>query len=188
LWQPFFRPGYAGAQSNHWGAKSLGCQPLPQRARRYQGWKDVKFYDVVVDAWGILQEGKMKIGKMVFVGMFAIGLGSSGACAQTATFTAVVAQVNTDAGTITLAQTLSDGSFTATTDYLASPVLLNQTTVGTTVQATAQWVSGYPAVIGLNGVFAMPQVAPVAPASSTPASTSPAISDPARLTPLGILQ
>ncbi len=138
----------------------------------------------------------MKIGKMVFTAMFAIGLGSSGACAQTATFTAVVAQVNTAAGTISLTQTKPtkptavDDSPTLTADYLASPVLLLKATVGAVVQVTVQSINGNPAVIGLNGVFAMPQVAPVATASSAAALTSslasnPAISNPARLTPLG---
>ena len=137
----------------------------------------------------------MKIGKLVFATMFAIGLGSSCAYAQTApssalttsattTLTAVVAQVNRAAGTISLTQTLPakpkavHDSPTATADYLANPVLLNNATVGATVQATVQWVNGVPAVTGLNGVSAMPQVAPTATASSTTAN-------PARLTPSG---
>ena len=154
----------------------------------------------------------MKIGKMVFAAMFAIGLGSSCAYAQTApaavqllpssaqtttattaAFTAVVARVNVAAGTISLTQTLPKptaihDSPTATADYLVSPVLLNQTTVGAVVQATVQWINGSPAVIALNGVFAMPQVAPAATASSTPTltrSSNPAVSNPARLTPSG---
>jgi hypothetical protein len=151
----------------------------------------------------------MKIGKKVFAAIFAVELGSSCAYAQTAptaaqslpssaqtttattaTFTAVVAQVNAAAGTISLTQTLPakpkavHDSPTATADYLASPVLLNKTTVGAIVQATVQWVNGTPAVIALNGVFAMPQVAPAATASSTP--TNPAVSNPARLTPSGL--
>src|SRR5215470_15709363 len=156
----------------------------------------------------MLQEVTMKIGKKVFAAMFAIGLGSSCAYAQTApssaqtttattaTFTAVVAKVDKAAGTISLTQTLSakpaavHDSPTATADYLASPVLLNKATVGATVQATVQWVNGCPAVIALNGVVAMPQVAPAAAASSTTTLTpslasNPAISNPARLTPSG---
>src|SRR5215471_11416056 len=161
----------------------------------------------------MLQEVTMKISKKVFAAMFAIGLGSSCAYAQTAptaaqslpssaqtttattaTFTAVVAQVNPAAGTISLTQTLPakptaiHDSPTATADYLASPVLLNQTTVGAVVQATVQWINGSRAVIALNGVFAMPQVAPAATASSTRTPTSssnPAVSNPARLTPSG---
>src|SRR5215468_4825728 len=86
---------------------------------------------------------------------FAIGLGSSCAYAQTApttaqslpssaqttiattaTFTAVVAQVNAAAGTISLTQTepakpkAVHDSPTATADYLASPMLLNNAKVG----------------------------------------------------------
>jgi len=151
----------------------------------------------------------MKIGKMVFAPMFAIGLGSSCAYAQTAstsaqtttattaTFTAVVAQVDKAAGTISLTQTLPakpaaiHDSPTATADYLASPVLINKATVGATVQATVQWVNGRPAVVALNGVVAMPQVAPAATASSTTTLTpslasNPAVSNPARLTPSGV--
>lgn len=150
----------------------------------------------------------MKIGKKVFAAMFAIGLGSSCAYAQTAstsqtttatiaTFTAVVAQVNTAAGTISLTQTLPakptavHDSPTATADYLVSPVLLNKATVGAIVQATVQRINGSPAVVALNGVFAMPQVVPAATASSTPTLTSaeisnPAVSNPARLTPSGV--
>jgi len=149
----------------------------------------------------MLQEVTMKIGKKVFAAMFAIGLGNSCTYAQTvtattATFTAVVAQVNAAAGTISLTQTLAakptavHDSPTATADYLASPVLLNKTTVGATVQATVQWVNGRPAVVALNGVVAMPQVAPAATASSTATLTpslasNPAVSNPARLTPSG---
>jgi|SRR5215470_7853724 len=157
----------------------------------------------------MLQEVTMKISKKVFAAMFAIGLGSSCAYAQTAptaaqslpssaqtttattaTFTAVVAQVNPAAGTISLTQTLPakpkavDDSPTATTDYLASPVLFNNAKVGAIVQATVQWVNGVPAVTSLNGVFAMPQVVPAATASSTP--TNPAVLNPARLTPSGV--
>ena len=143
----------------------------------------------------------MKIGKLVFATMFAIGLGSSCAYAQiaassaqtttatTATFTAVVAKVDNAAGTISLTQALSakpaalHDSPTATADYLASPVLLNNATVGAIVQATVQWINGVPAVVALNGVFAMPQIAPTATASST--TTNPAVLNPARLTPAG---
>jgi hypothetical protein len=150
----------------------------------------------------MLQEVTMKIGKLVFAAMFAIGLGSSCAYAQiaassaqtttatTATFTAVVANVDKAAGTISLTQTLPakptavHDSPTATADYLASPVLINHATVGAIVQATVQWVNGVPAVTGLNGVSAMPQVAPTATASSTTAN--PAVSNPARLTPSGV--
>src|SRR5262249_30179826 len=125
----------------------------------------------------MLQEVTMKIGKMLFTAMFAIGFGSSCAYAQTAstaaqslpssaqtttattaTFTAVVARVNKAAGAISLTQTLSapptavHDSPTATGDYLASPVLLNKATVGATVQATVQRINGKLAVIALNGV------------------------------------
>jgi len=150
----------------------------------------------------------MKIGKTVFAAMFAIALGSPCAYAQTAsssaltttattaTFTAVVAQVNTTAGTISLTQTLPtrpsalDDSPTMTADYLASPVLLNMAKVGATVQATVERVNGNPAVIALNGVVAMPQVAPTATTSSTSTLTpslasNPAVLNPARLTPAG---
>jgi len=156
----------------------------------------------------MLEEVTMKIGKKAFAAMFAIGLGSSCAYAQTApssaqtttattaTFTAVVAQVNKAAGTISLTQTLAakptalHDSPTATADYLASPMLLNKATVGATVQATVQRVNGRPAVVALNGVVAMPQVAPAATNSSTATLTpsmasNPAVSNPARLTPSG---
>ncbi len=163
----------------------------------------------------------MKIGKMV-AAVFAIGFGSSCAYAQTAstaaqllpssaqtttattaTFMAVVAQVNTAAGTISLTQTLpakptaasaaSTDSPTATADYQASPVLLNQATVGAIVQATVQRINGNPALITLRtgaGVFSATPV-PQATASSTPTQTSsvvsnPAVSNPARLTPAGV--
>ena len=154
----------------------------------------------------------MKIGKLVFATMFAIGLGSSCAYAQTApssalttsattTLTAVVAQVNRAAGTISLTQTLPvkstavHDSPTATADYLASPVLLNQAMVGVIVRATVQRVNGSLAVTTLqtpNGVFsAMPQVAPAATTSSNPTLTpsvasNPAVSNPARLPPSGV--
>src|SRR5499427_1966348 len=125
----------------------------------------------------MLQEVTMKIGKKVFAAMFAIGLGNSCTYAQTvtattATFTAVVAQVDKAAGTISLTQTLAakpaavHDSPTATADYLASPTLINHATVGATVQATVQWVNGVPAVTTLNGVSAMPQVTTTATASS----------------------
>jgi len=150
----------------------------------------------------------MKIGKMLFTAMFAIGFGSSCAYAQTAptaaqtttattaAFTAVVAKVDKAAGTISLTQTLAatptavHDSPTATADYLASPMLLNKATVGATVQATVQRVNGRPAVVALNGVVAMPQVAPAATAGSTATLTpslasNPAVSNPARLTPSG---
>src|SRR5215467_3895866 len=137
----------------------------------------------------------MKIGKMLFTAMFAIGFGSCCAYAQTAstaaqplpssaqtttattaTFTAVVAKVNRAAGTISLTQTLPvkptavGDSPTATADYLASQMLINQATVGATVQATVQQINGRLAVTTLktpSGVFsAMPQVAPAATTSS----------------------
>jgi len=157
----------------------------------------------------------MKIGKMLFTAMFAIGFGSPCAYAQTAstaarplpssaqtttattaTFTGVVAKVNTAAGTISLRQTLPakptavGDSPTATADYLASPVLLSKATVGAIVQATVQRINGQLAVIALNGVLAMPQVAPAATTSSTSMLTpslasNPAVSNPARLTPSG---
>jgi len=138
----------------------------------------------------------MKIGKKAFAAMFAIGLGSACAYAQTstattATFTAVAAKVDKAAGTISLAQTLPTkpaavhDSPTLTADYLASPVLLNKVTVGAVVQATVQWVNGSPAVVALNGVSAMPQVAPAATATNSLVS-NPAASNPQRLTPVGV--
>ncbi len=137
----------------------------------------------------------MKISKLAFAAMFAIGLGSSCASAQTSvTFTAVVANVDLVVGTISLTQTLPTkptavgDSPTATADYVASSVLLNQATVGATVQATVQLVNGTPALVGLNGVVAMPKVAPSPTNTSTltPSLTSnPKISNPARLTPAG---
>jgi hypothetical protein len=155
----------------------------------------------------MLQEVTMKIGEMLFTAMFAIGFGSSCAYAQTAstavqtttattaTFTGVVAGLDTAAGTISLSQTLPVGPTavgdapTATADYLASPVLLNQATVGAVVQATVQRINGKLAVIALNGMVAIPQVAP-APTSSTSALTpslasNPVVANPARLTPSG---
>jgi Cu/Ag efflux protein CusF len=163
----------------------------------------------------MLQEVTMKTGKMLFAAMFAIGFGNSCAYAQTpstaaqplpssaqtttattATFTAVVAKVDTAAGAISLTQTLSakptalHDSPTATADYLASPVLLNKATVGATVQATVQRVNGKLALVALNGVVAMPQVPPAASANSTSTLTTsqasnPAVSNPSRLTPSG---
>ena len=150
----------------------------------------------------------MKIGKLVFAAMFAIGLGSSCAYAQTAStsaqllpssaqtttattasFMAVVANVDKAAGTISLTQTLPakptaiHDSPTATADYLASPTLINHATVGAVVQATVQRINGVPAVTTLNGVSAMPQV--TATATASPTTTNPAVSNPARLTPSG---
>jgi len=155
----------------------------------------------------------MKIGKMLFTAMFAIGFGSSCAYAQTAstaaqpssaqtttattaTFTAVVAQANKAAGTISLTQTLPakptavGDAPTATADYLASPTLINHATVGAIVQATVQRINGKLAVIALDGVVSTPQVAPGAttnPASMlTPSlASNPLVSNPARLTPSG---
>jgi len=144
------------------------------------------------------EEVTMKIGKLVFTAMFAIGLGSSCASAQTvtattATFTAVVANVDLVAGTISLTQALPKptgigDSPTATADYLASSVLLNQATIGATVQATVQRINGMPALVALNGVVAMPKVAPSPTTTSnlTPSlASNPRISNPARLTPSG---
>ena len=132
----------------------------------------------------------MKTSKKVFAAMFAIGLGSSCAYAQTATlatttaatatFTAVVAQVDWAAGKISLTQILPakpsavQDSPTATADYLASATLLNSATVGATVSATVQLVNGNPTVIALQ--------APSATDSSTPTSS---VSNDARLTPSG---
>ena len=155
------------------------------------------------------EEATMKIAKMLFTAMFAIGFGSSCTYAQTAStaaqtttattamFTAAVAKVDKAAGTISLTQTLPakptavHDSPTATADYLATPVLLNQATVGATVQATVQRINGKLAVVALNGVVATPQVAPGATASSNPTLTpsvasNPAVSNPARLTPSGV--
>jgi len=163
----------------------------------------------------MLQEVTMKNGKMLFTAMFAIGLGSSCAYAQTAstaaqplpssaqtttattaTFTAVVAQADKAAGTISLTQTLPakptavGDSPTATADYLASPSLINHATVGAIVQATVQRINGKLAVVALDGVVSTPQVAPGAttnPASMlTPSlASNPLVSNPARLTPSG---
>jgi Copper binding periplasmic protein CusF len=122
----------------------------------------------------------MKISKRVFTAMLAIGLGSSCAYAQTttatigaigatATFTAVVANVDRAAGTISLTQTLSlkpaalGDSPTMTADYQASSVLLNKATVGATVQVTVGLINGFPAITALQA----PSVAPVATTSST---------------------
>jgi hypothetical protein len=157
----------------------------------------------------------MKIGNILFTAMFAILSGSSCAYAQTAStaaqplassdqsttattamFSAVVARVDMAAGTISLTQTLPakptaiHDSPTATADYLASPVLLNQATVGAIVQATVQRINGKPALVALNGVSAMPQVAPAATTGSTSTLTpslasNPLVSNPARLTPTG---
>ena len=142
----------------------------------------------------------MKIGKLVFATMFAIGLGSSCAYAQTApssalttsattTLTAVVAQVNRAAGTISLTQTLPakpkavHDSPTATADYLANPVLLNNATVGATVQATVQRIYGKPAVIALQTPNSVSTTSSTTTLTSSPVS---AVSNPAVLTPSGI--
>jgi hypothetical protein len=130
----------------------------------------------------------MKIGKLLFTAMFAIGFGSSCAYAQTATttatigaigatatFTAVVANVDITAGTISLRQTLPvkptavGDSPTMTANYRASSVLLNSATVGATVQATVGLSNGVPTITGLQAS----SLAPVATTSST-------------LTPVGI--
>src|SRR5215467_11170179 len=153
--------------------------------------------------FGMLLEATMKIGKMLFTAMFAIGFGSSCAYAQpastaaqplpssaqtttstTATFTAVVAQVNKAAGTISLTQTLAakptalHDSPTATADYQASPVLVNQTKVGAIVQATVQLTNGKSVVIALQtptGVFlTSPTLTP------DPLASNPLVSNPAR--------
>ncbi len=122
----------------------------------------------------------MKIGKILFTTMFAIGLGSFcayaqtttatiGAIGSTATFTAVVANVDRAAGTISLTQTLPvkptavGDSPAMTADYQASSVLLNKATVGATVQATVGLINGVPAITALQA----PSVAPVATTSST---------------------
>jgi Cu/Ag efflux protein CusF len=117
----------------------------------------------------------MKISKIAFVAVFAMGLGGPCAYAQTpspsaqplpssaqtatattATFTAVVANVNRAAGVISLRQTLRPKRIqahdlpAATADYQASPVLLNTATVGTTVQATVERINGKPTIIALH--------------------------------------
>ncbi len=180
-----FRTGYAGAQCSDWGANYFPKVPVVIR-----DGKALKFYDHVVGGSACFREVTVKIGKMVFAAMFAIGLGSSCAYAQTvATFTAVVAQVNMDAGTISLTQT--SGSATATADYQADPVLLSNATVGATVQAMAQMVNGNLAVVGLqtpNGTFYGTPQAPASSPSTIPTAPNPAVSNPARLTPLGVLQ
>src|SRR5262249_51867242 len=132
------------------------------------------------------EEVTMKISKMVFTAMFAIGLGSSCAYAQTttatsaaigatATFIAVVTSVDKTAGTISLTQALPvkptavHDSPTATAAYQASPTLINHATVGATVQATVGLNNGVPAVTALQA----PSLAPVATTNSN-------------LTPVGI--
>src|SRR5262249_37533989 len=127
------------------------------------------------------QEVTMRIGKKVFAAIFALGLGSSCAYAQTAptaaqplpssaqtstattaTFTAVVAQVNKAAGTISLTQTLPAKPTalhdfpTATADYQASPSLINKATGGAIVQVTVQQNNGNPAGIAPGGGSAPP--------------------------------
>jgi len=149
----------------------------------------------------MLQEVTMKIGKLVFAAMFAIGPGSSCAYAQTAlssaqtmtattaTFTAVVANVDRAAGTISLRQTLPakpaaiHDSPTATADYQASPPLLNAATVGATVQATVQRINGKPAVTALQAPNSVSTTSSTSTLTSSPVS---AVSNPAVLTPSGI--
>lgn len=109
----------------------------------------------------------MRIGKAVVAAVFAIGLGTSCASAQTtssqtaATFTAVVAKMDAAAGTISLTQTMpakpaaagtvNTASNTATGDYVvANAALLNAVTVGSTVQATVDRINGQPTVTSLK--------------------------------------
>jgi Cu/Ag efflux protein CusF len=159
-----------GARSNRWGANDFRNVPVVT-----QDGKTLKFHDEVIDGFGNASEVTMKISKIVFVAISAIGLGSSCAHAQTpspsaqpvpsstqtatattATFTAVVAKVNRAAGTISLRQTLRAKPIqahdlpAATADYQASPVLLNTATVGATVQATVERINGKPTVIALQ--------------------------------------
>ena len=113
----------------------------------------------------------MRIGKAIVTAIFAIGLGSSCASAQTptavtvtattATFTAVVAKIDRAAGTISLTQampakpaapgTVDTAAPTATGDYQVSKAtLLNATTVGATVQATVERINGQPTITALK--------------------------------------
>jgi Cu/Ag efflux protein CusF len=113
----------------------------------------------------------MTIDKTVVAAIFAIGLGSSYASAQTptavtttattATFTAVVAKIDRAAGTISLTQampvkpaapgTVDTAATTATGDYQVNDAtLLNVTAVGATVQATIERVNGQPTVTALK--------------------------------------
>jgi hypothetical protein len=113
----------------------------------------------------------MTIGKTVVATMFAIGLGSACASAQTptavtvtataATFTAVVAKMDRAAGTISLTQAMpvkpaaagavDTADTTATGDYqVSNATLLNATAVGATVQATVQRINGQPTIIALQ--------------------------------------
>ena len=113
----------------------------------------------------------MRIGKTLVATMFAIGLGSSCAFAQTptaatstataATFTAVVAKIDRAAGTISLTQampakpaapgTVDTAATTATGDYQVSKAaLLNATAVGATVQATVERINGRPTITALK--------------------------------------
>jgi hypothetical protein len=147
------------------------------------------------------EEVTMKISKMVFAAMFATGLGSSCAYAQTTTattsatvtFTAVVTHVDLAASKISLTQPLPTkpaaihDSPTATADYLAGLAVLNAATVGAVVQATVEWINGYPAVISLQTPAGTVSATPTVTASSAPTSTSsnPLVSNPARLTPSG---
>jgi hypothetical protein len=132
------------------------------------------------------KEVTMKTSKMVLTAMFAIGLGSSCAYAQTATttigavgttatFTAVVTNVDKTAAKISLAQALPvkptavGDSPTLTADYLANPTLLNIATVGASYQATVAQVNGVPVLTALQAA----SLTPVAPTNSN-------------LTPIGI--
>jgi Cu/Ag efflux protein CusF len=113
----------------------------------------------------------MRIGKAVIAATFAIGLGSSCAFAQTptavtttattATFTAVVANIDQAAGTISLTQampakpavqgTVNTAAATATGDYqVSNAALLSATTVGATVQATVARINGQPTITALK--------------------------------------
>jgi len=119
----------------------------------------------------MLREVTMRIGKTVVAAIFAIGLGSSYASAQTptavtstattATFTAVVAKIDRAAGTISLTQaipakpaapgTVDTAAPTATGDYqVSNATLLNATAVGATVQATVERINGQPTITALR--------------------------------------
>ena len=113
----------------------------------------------------------MRIGKAIVAAMFAIGLGSSCASAQTptavtstattATFQAVVAKIDRTAGTISLTQTMpakpavagtvDTAATTATGDYqVSNTTLLNATAVGATIQATVERINGQPTITALK--------------------------------------
>jgi Cu/Ag efflux protein CusF len=103
----------------------------------------------------------MRIGKAVVAAALAVGLGSSCAFAQVATFTAVVSKIDQASGTISLKQnipakptsagTVDTAATTATGDYkVGNAALFTAAAVGDTVQATVERVNGQPTITGLQ--------------------------------------